>query len=198
MNSRDYKVFRQGCWYHVYNRGHNKELLFIDAQDYLAFAKRLAFILSIEDGNFKTLHPLEKEAFTIMAYCLMPNHFHLLIKQNTKVPVSLLMEKLGTSYGKYFNGRYDKVGSIFQDTFKAKLVENDGYLTYLSAYIHNNPPSPFEYEYSSIHEYLNPVNKRLCDINILLAYFDSNIENYRAFVAGYNIRQHQLIFKTLL
>src|SRR4029078_9195338 len=99
MNSRDYKVFRAECWYHVYNRGHNKELVFLDPQDFLAFTKRLAFILGIGVKWFKThLQPLKKEAFSIMAYCLMPNHYHLLVRQNTNVSIALLMQKLGTSY----------------------------------------------------------------------------------------------------
>lgn len=194
MNSRDYKAFRSGFWYHIYNRGHNKGLIFMDRQDYIAFAKRLGYILALKDINLKTqIQPLDKDCFTIMAYCLMPNHFHLLIRQNTEIPVSMLMKKLGTSYAKYSNARHGKVGDIFQDVFKAKQVDDDSYLTYLSAYIHNNPEAPFAYEYSSIKEYLDPNKAKFCSVEILLKYFDSDPQKYRAFVEGYNFKQHKNI-----
>jgi putative transposase len=194
MNSRDYKNFRSGSWYHIYNRGHNREGVFIDSQDYLAFFKRLSFILAIEEVGFKThIIPLEKNCFSIMAYCLMPNHFHILMRQNTDVSIASLMKKLGTSYAKYFNARYDKLGDVFQDSFKAKLVDSDSYLTYLSAYIHNNPENPFSYEYSSIKEYLDPKNVKLCDTGILLNYFESDLSKYISFVERYNLNQHNKI-----
>ncbi len=194
MNSRDYKVFREGSWYHVYNRGHNKGLVFHNTEDYHAFVKRLAHILSLELlDTSSNLKALEKDAFTIMAYCLMPNHYHFLIRQNTGLSVTVLMQSLGTSYAKYFNSKYSKVGSVFQDTFKAKVVDNDSYLTYLSAYIHNNPESPLRYEFSSVHEYLNPQNVRFCDVSILLSYFESDVDKYKAFIESYSFHHYKLI-----
>src|SRR3989344_4815697 len=83
------------------------------------------------------VRPIPKGSFTILAYCLMPNHFHILIRQNLKIPIGQLMIKVCTSYAKYFNHKYNRVGNIFQDTFKAKVIETDEYLSYLSAYIHN-------------------------------------------------------------
>ena len=75
----------------------------------------------------------------ILAWCLMPNHYHLLLRQRKENGIVLFMQKLGTGYTNYFNQKYHRVGPLFQGKFKAILVENDNYLTHLSRYIHLNP-----------------------------------------------------------
>ncbi len=194
MNSRDYKSFHQGHWYHVYNRGNNKEPIFFDDKDYRIFLQRLAVILGLIPPPRKTfIQPFSKGDFSILAYCLMPNHFHILISQERETSLAILMKKLGTSYVKYFNARYERVGNLFQDTFKSKLVENDGYLTYLSAYIHNNPINPLEYRYSSMGEYINPHNSVICDTDFLLSYFNNDREKYKQFVQNYSYQDYKKI-----
>jgi len=186
---RDYKGIVKDNYYHVYNRGHNYQGIFIDSQDYFNLFKRLKILLSLSEhpgnkshgkGNLR-LQPLPKGSFDIIAYCLMPNHFHFVIKQNSNVAISTLINRLFTSYVKYFNLKYDRVGSIFQDTYKAKLVENDAYLSYLSAYIHNNPEE-INSEYSSFGEYMNPNKTGICNTKLVLNMFDNNSALYKKFV----------------
>ena len=195
MNTRDYKLFRPGECYHIYNRGDNREEVFLDDMDYASFLKRMKLVLGLLDPAIVKLRlrPLPSNSFTVLSYCLMPNHFHFLIRQEANVPIGELMSKVNTSYAKYFNAKYERVGNIFQDTFKAKHVDSDSYLTYLSAYIHNNPTQPFEYVYSSLPEYLGTRNGNLCNPTFILKYFKGNRNDYRKFVEGYTFKDYQKI-----
>ncbi len=146
--TRNY-VFALGEYYHIYNRGTEKRRIFLDKKDY----KRFTFLLficnnhsSIEVRNYKNLTSFGKfnlqrgnTLVDIGAYCLMPNHFHLLLKEKTKGGISLFMQKLTTSYAMYFNIAYERSGSLLQGTFKARPIKEDKYLEYLYAYIHFNP-----------------------------------------------------------
>ena len=111
----------------------------------------------------------------------MPNHFHIEIKQNTSLNIGKLITKVCTSYAKSFNNRYSRIGNLFQDTFKAKVIETEEYLVQLSAYIHNNPEKPFDYPYSSIHEYMSSQND-LCDTNEIMLYFNQDVLEYKKYL----------------
>lgn len=82
---------------------------------------------------------LPEDSFSLMAYCLLPNHFHLLIRQNKDVSVSKFILKVATSYSMYFNKKYNRSGGLFESRFKSKHVDSDEYLKYLFSYIHLNP-----------------------------------------------------------
>lgn len=195
MRNRDYKIFARGNYYHVYNRGNNKEIIFHEPLDFEQFLKRLKLSLGIpttplplyKDKQNRTLsiQPLPINAFSILAYCLMPNHFHFLIRQNSDIGLDRLITKACTSYAAYYNKRYDHIGHVFQDAFKAKLVDDDNYLTYLSAYIHNNPTEPLEYPYSSFQDYIGLRNGNLCEKKTILNYFQSDPIKYKNFVLDY-------------
>jgi len=117
-----------GEYYHLYNRGNNRERVFYEHANYLFFLRRLR----------KYLTPV----FDVVAYCLMPTHYHLLARVKTsKVSkgVSNAMMRFSVSYTKAMNRRYDRVGSLFQGTFRAKHVSRNNYLVHLSRYIHLNP-----------------------------------------------------------
>jgi putative transposase len=195
MNTRDYKMFYSGGYYHIYNRGDNKEAVFIDEQDYLNFLKRLKIILGLMaipnagGRNALRLKSLPPKAFTILCYCLMPNHFHFLIRQNTELSIGRLITGVCTSYAKYFNAKYERIGNLYQDTFKAKHVENDNYLTTLSAYIHTNPSNPFHYSYSSLPDYAGLRNGTICDTGFLLGCFNNDRESYKKFVMDYSEKE---------
>ena len=139
-----------------------------------------------DKANRVRIKPLPQGAFSILCYCLMPNHYHFLIRQNTDVRVDKLISKICTSYAKYFNLKYKHIGNVFQDRFKAKIVENDSYLTYLSAYIHNNPDDPLKWEYSSFPDYLGLRQGQICDKTFLLGMFNNNSEEYKKFVLGFS------------
>jgi REP element-mobilizing transposase RayT len=120
---------------------------------------------------------IEKNNLKLHAFCLMPNHFHLMIEQIGDIPVSNLMLKLCTSYARYVNQKYKRVGHIFQDKFKAVLIENNSQLMWTSAYIHMNPVKdkivkhPSEYLWSSYNDYVLNRNLLVVTKELLLNTF---------------------------
>lgn len=136
----------QNAFYHVFNRGINKQPIFPSETDYHFFLDKLR--------NLK-----KKYDHSIYAFCLMPNHFHISI-QTRKTPISKIMASLATSYSMYFNRTYNHFGPVFQNRFKSILVENDSYFMQLSRYIYLNPvkakliKNPALYPFSSIREAL--------------------------------------------
>ena len=137
--------FVAGEYYHIYNRGNSKQTIFRDKWDYDRFLK----LLFISNGqiNFKIFNA-GKEVFDfnrgaqivdIGAYCLMPNHFHILLTQTGGGNISKFMQKLSTGYSMYFNKKYERTGTLFEGKFKSEHVDNDRYLKYLFSYIHLNP-----------------------------------------------------------
>jgi len=134
-----------GEYYHIYNRGNSKQTIFHDKADYDRFIKIL--FLSNGEESFK-VHLIEKEIYdfdrgaplvNIGAYCLMPNHFHLLLTQTDNGSISKFMQKLTTSYSMYYNKRRERTGTLFEGKFKSEHIDNDRYLKYLFSYIHLNP-----------------------------------------------------------
>ncbi len=131
-------------YYHVYNRGNSKQKIFLDARDYERFVTSLFVLNSTE--SFK-LHFIEnpyvvergQRLVSIGAYCLMPNHFHILLTPLVEGGISLFMKKVMTGYVMYFNNRYERTGALFEGRFKARHVNDDAYMRYLYAYIHLNP-----------------------------------------------------------
>lgn len=174
------RYFQKGSYYHVYNRGNRKQNIFIQYRDYERFLKRMKM--------YK-----EKFGVSILCYCLMPNHYHFLLRQETDIPITVFMLRLGTSYAKYFNIKYEQVGSLFQGRFRAKLIETDEYLLHLSRYIHRNPleiqlSTPgvelADYRWSSYINYLNFVKNPMIESEYILGYFAKNNKSndYKKFV----------------
>lgn len=149
----------QNGFYHVFNRGTNKQTIFYEKSDYLFFLKKL------KDLKGKYDH-------SIYAYCLMPNHFHISI-QTRKIPISKIMSSLTTSYSMYFNRTYSHFGPVFQNRFKSILIENDPYFMKLSQYIYLNPvkakliPDPLLYPYNSLKEALGMEPLSILDSDII-------------------------------
>ncbi|OGI90572.1 hypothetical protein A2911_00395 [Candidatus Nomurabacteria bacterium RIFCSPLOWO2_01_FULL_40_15] len=179
--------FEIGEFYHIYNRGVEKRIIFQNSSEY----KRFLALLYISNSD-KPLHISNdigqggniEEVFqkdrgeplvAIGAYCLMPNHFHLLLTPLAEGGISKFMLKLQTGYSMYFNKKNDRVGALFQGVFKSQHIDNDRYLRYIYAYIHLNPAKLkkvewktqsknflsqlkkfiAEYSYSSLQEYLS-------------------------------------------
>lgn len=193
MRFRDYKEFFEKGVYHIYNRGHNKMVIFRENVDYKFFLDRLEEILGLKPTKSRWLKPLPKGSFTVLAYCLMPNHFHLLVKQEGRLPVSKLFSKLLTSYGMYFNRKYDRVGTIFQDQFKSKQVSDDKYLIPLSAYIHRNHSNFFSWPFSSLPAYLEGSEKGLADPSLVLSKFKRNRKQYQDYINNYHKTNETII-----
>ncbi|MBI3952800.1 MAG: transposase [Candidatus Doudnabacteria bacterium] len=188
MQYRDYKQFFDGGVYHIYNRGHNKMTVFRDNEDYKFFLQRLSEILSLQPSKSRWLKPLPRGSFSVLSFCLMPNHFHFMIRQETKLSTSKLIGKLLTTYGVYFNKKYKHVGTVFQDRFKSKEVDNDEYLVPLSAYINHNPKNFFNWPFSSLPYYLGEDVGVLVDPSLVLNMFEKKREQheqYRKYIKDY-------------
>lgn len=140
--------FVSGEYYHIYSRGNSKQKIFLDEADYDRFLTLLFLCNSKLNINFRNVidaikNPLaferEETLVDIGAFCLMPNHFHLLIRERGEGNISLFMKKLLTAYVMYFNKKYERTGSLFEGKFKSEHVGEDNYLKYLFSYIHLNP-----------------------------------------------------------
>lgn len=158
------KQFQPESSYHVYNRGVGKADIFKDKQDYDAFCRRLMLMLLPENEVEQLQHTKNRirllnlsDRVQLQAYCLMPNHFHFMLRQIDETAITQFMHALTTSYSMYFNRKYDRVGPVFQGRFKAVWVDSDAYFMHLSRYIHCNPVklglNIYEYPYSSLQYY---------------------------------------------
>jgi len=221
-NSR--KIYVKDGHYHVYNRGVEKRNIFQDIQDYKIFMRYLKDSLSTLDKSkieskefilkgqaFKGVPRLPKNfhgKIEIIAYCLMPNHFHLLLKQVENDSLQKFMQALLTRYSIYFNKKYDRVGSLFQGRYKAVLVLEINYLLHLSRYIHLNPS---EYSsnligaYSSYANYLGSRKTRWVKPDFVLNFFNKEISpefkkviSYKDFVENYKNGSTEILGKLTL
>src|SRR6185369_1640463 len=167
-----------GGLYHVITRGNNRRKIFRSHDDYLRFTSILE-------------HQKAKLAFYLYAYCLMPNHVHLLIEMQDG-PVSRIMQRVLTSYSQYHNRKYKKIGHVFQGRYKSILCQTDRYLGELVRYIHLNPvrarmvKRPEHYEYSGHRAYLGFDKTALVDAEPVLRHFAASrkraVEAYIQFV----------------
>lgn len=172
------KIYLPNSVYHVYNRGVEKRKIFNETRDYVHFIEQLKGYLLPKDQAIKeltsrcrSLDSLIKKTIrishmpsycgkiSILAFALMPNHFHLLIKQTGKADMTGFMRSLGTSYSMFFNYKYKRVGSLFQDIYKARLILDDDDLLDTIGYIDRNPykltRSIENYPYSSLKYYVS-------------------------------------------
>ncbi len=150
------KLYVDNSYYHLYNRGVEKRTIFLDEQDYGVLLGYLREYLLPKDEETlrkrlgdpnvsyrekdKILKILRLNNFadevSLIAYCLMPNHFHFFIKQKSAQTINKFMRSLCTRYTMYFNRKYKRVGSLFQDVYKAVLVTHENQFLHLSRYIH--------------------------------------------------------------
>ncbi|MFA5934722.1 MAG: transposase [Candidatus Paceibacterota bacterium] len=140
-------IFSEGEYYHIYNRGTEKRVIFNDKVDYERFIFLLFYANSTKSFSTRDLKKTRGPSsgnrgdslVDIGAYCLMPNHFHFLLKEKINGGISKFMSKITTGYSMYFNKRYERKGSLFQGLFQAQHADSDNYLKYLFSYIHLNP-----------------------------------------------------------
>lgn len=202
-------------FYHIFNRGVNKQPIFENVKDYKRFLTLIRysnyencnlrfskFILLSNRERLEIERKLEKSTklTDILTYCLMPNHFHLLLRQKVNNGISKFMAKLQNSYGKYLNIKNNRIGPLFQNRFKSVLVETDNQLLHLSRYIHLNPYSSaiikdfdalLNYQWSSLREYLLISNSEICIKKVILGSF-SNPTKYREFILNNSDYQKNL------
>lgn len=195
----------EGEYYHIFNRGVEKRTIFADRKDYWRFMTLLficqgdcivnqvgRLVSDVERWRFDNpvfLEVLGKRYAELVAFCLMPNHFHLILRERKEGGISKFMQRLADAYTKYFNTRHDRVGHLFGGKFQSSHIDRNEYLNYLSAYVHLNPRElkgwrgkEATYPWSSFQDYV--VENRwgaFLNPSIVQGQFDTK-EEYKIFV----------------
>ena len=169
--------YRSGCFYHVYNRGVNRGRIFFRQENYAFFLRRMRKYVVPEQAQ-------------IVAYCLMPTHYHLFVQVHADdVFGDAVMQPFMTSYVKAVNKEQDRVGPLFQGKYKAILVDDDAYFSHLSRYIHLNPveagyvDKAEDWPFSSYRDYLGLRQGTIPQSDVVLRRFGA-VAAYRRFVEG--------------
>ena len=191
-------VFRAGRHYHIFNRGNNRQRIFFERENYLFFLRRMRkYLMGVQTSEVLKTSEVCTHPVTVIAYCLMPNHYHLLVQLNDD-ELSRQIMRLSVSYTKAINKRYKRVSALFQGQFKAVPVDTDEQLLHLSRYIHLNPvlagivKHPHDWEFSSYREYVGLREGTLPVPDVVLSQFASH-RTYRAFVEGYSEQDRRVI-----
>lgn len=196
-------------YYHVYNRGENKANIFLDEQDYAVFLSYLKSYLIPKDTEALQKQSVDPTSswrdraqaqrllrlnnfhnkIDLIAYVLMPNHFHFLLQQREERDMELFVQSLMTRYTAYGNRRYKRVGPFFQGTYKAVMIESEEQLLYVTRYIHRNPFSlkrlnPLGSQPSSYADYLGTINHEWVKPSVVLSRYKSKqgFTSYKSFV----------------
>jgi len=170
-------LFLPNHYYHIYNRGANKADIFLGDSDYVFLLK----LLRKKSEEFDV---------SVIAYSLMNNHYHLLLRQNGEATISQFMQSVFNIYSKAFNSKYQHSGTLFEGPFKAIMVKDEKYLVHLCRYIHRNPVEagmvvvPEQWHYSNYLEFIEMRKGKLIDRAFVQEYFGTP-ENYREFVMDY-------------
>lgn len=190
--------------YHVFNRSIARQPIFRTNKDYQRILQLINYYRfekpSLRYSHFNRLPDKQKAQFfdalvqsspmlAIMAYCIMPNHIHFLLKGLKPNAISAFMRNIQHSYSKYYNVKNNRVGSLFQDMFKAVRIETDEQLIHVSRYIHLNPVSSAiieigslaRYPWTSFPDYISGSSNGIVDTSIVLSYFKLR-EIYKQFV----------------
>lgn len=176
--------------YHICNRGVDKRKVFLDVRDYSRFLKNLEDFNTTDPNwkktaaQFQGLTLNKNPLVEIIAYCLNPNHYHLILKQIKEKGITEFMQRIGTGHTMYFNQKNQRSGSLFQGPFKAVHINTNEYLLYLSAYINHNhfihgysKDKNEIYQYSSLPDYLKKRKQNFINPEIITGQF-TNPQDY--------------------
>ncbi len=144
-----------GEYYHLFNRGVNKQIIFHDKTDWARFLFLILYLQSpkvfqnisrpVQEFvkhsvfNIDAGSVVKDRVVELISFCIMPNHFHLIVKEVEEGGISIYMQRVLNAYSKYYNTKYQRSGHIFQGPYRAVHVEDNDQLLYLSAYVHRNP-----------------------------------------------------------
>ncbi|HSW53572.1 MAG TPA: transposase [Ignavibacteriaceae bacterium] len=176
MAKRNVK-FLKGKYFHIYNRGANKKKIFFEEENYFYLLKKLK-------------HYSKKYEFSVIAYCLLPNHYHFVFRQDGDTPLNIPIAFLFNGYTKAVNKRYSRTGTLFEGPFKSIEVEDVNYLLELCRYIHRNPVDDGlvkkleDWEFSNYLEWIGKRNGSLVDLKLRNKYF-SDSDKYKSYVENY-------------
>lgn len=177
MPYRYLKRIDDSQYFHVFNRGNDRKNIFLSAADYGRFLEKLQ--------EYSLKHNVE-----VVAFCLMRNHYHLLLQEAEIGGIAKLMQRLNVAHAMYFNKRYQQIGHLYQGPYKEKCINTDAYMLQVSAYIHNNPvgigKDPQSYVWSSFPDYLGGQASWLNKAPILGYFAESNkVQAYQDFVVAH-------------
>jgi REP element-mobilizing transposase RayT len=183
-------------YYHVYARGASKETIFNDRMDKEYFLYLLSRHLSLKPVTTKKgyVYPHFRGQLELLAYCLMDNHFHLLFYQIEQGTLSSFMKSVMLAYSTYFNRKHQRTGSLFENRFKASLIDKDAYLMHVSRYIHLNPRNWKYFPYSSLKHIRSASEPEWLQTQKVLAQHNSR-KAYLDFV--YDYEDHKQILDTI-
>jgi len=182
--------FRAGYHYHLYNRGANRQPIFFSDENWGYFLRLVR-------------HYLKPDLIDVVAYCLLPNHYHLLVSLKTDALAKKIMQPFTVAYSKAINKQQGRTGPLFEGPFQARLVDRDEYLVHLSRYIHLNPVSaglvahPEDWTFSSYRDYLGLRKGTLPAPGIVMSQFPSP-QAYAAFVEDYQPDDRRVIEQLML
>jgi putative transposase len=191
--------FVSGEYYHLYNRGNSKQQIFHDKEDYRRFVTLLYTCNSTV--NFKMFLIQEsptqdayswdrgKSIVYIGAYCLMSNHFHILITENEDGGISKFMQKLTTAYVMYYNNKYNRTGSLFEGKFKSEHLGSDRYLKYIFSYIHLNPIKLIQKNWKEVG-----IKDKIGALRFLERYEYSSFFEYSGIIRKQNVILHKVVY----
>ncbi len=193
------KLYVEDSFYHVYNRGLNKMDIFKEDEDYRVFFNLLKRVLGEKEQMNKQgrVYPNFHNDLELLSYCLMSNHFHLLIRTKNK-PKLLpeFMKSVMTSYVMFFNKKYGRTGPLFGKRYRAVRITSDDYLWHISRYIHLNPldigKNYTKYNYSSIQYYLKRKRSSWVKPDEILDMFKEARQDYKEFLEDYVEKKAEL------
>jgi putative transposase len=171
-------AFSQGQYYHIYNRGGGRQPIFFEDENYRYLLRLFGKYLAAMD-------------VAVIAYCLMPNHYHFLVRQDGETQAGLLFQRVFNAYSKAINERYGRSGTLFEGRFHSIHVDKSAYLLHLCRYIHANPvmaglaSSPEGWEHSDYRDWIGTQSGGLSDHQFIRANFGSGDNQYREFVQSY-------------
>lgn len=192
------KALTSDSFYHIYNRAVSGQPIIIDQTDasiFLSMFKRHLSHNTQKDSSGRDYVNL-RENIELLAYCIMPNHFHLLVYNIDEKGMIELMRRTMTAYVMNFNKRHSRSGALFQNTYKASLISSDAYLWHISRYIHLNPQDIGvdyrTYEYSSYPYYTHARQADWINTDRVLSLHNHNVSDYKRFVADYQSARKDL------
>jgi putative transposase len=184
------KQYAEDAYYHVYNRGVSKRDIFLDDNDYSVFLGLLKRYLDPTETTRKQ-NRVQYKSFaddvSLLAYCLMPNHFHLLLHQNSRTGMPEFLKSVSVSYSMYFNKKYKHTGALFQQRYRAVRMTDDSQFAHISRYIHMNPKDYEHWNWSSIGYYLGDKHAAWLKTDML-----PDVGDYRHFLDEYKDRREEL------
>lgn len=198
------KVYGADQYYHLYNRGVNRQTIFHEPEDYFYFLSLFKRHLSKDETKDSSGRPYANfnDEVELISFCLMPNHFHLLCYLKEPAGIFKLMQSVLTAYSMYFNRKYHRSGGLYEGPFLASRITNDGYLWHVSRYIHLNPldtsVSFNQYPYSSITYFTGERSADWLHVEKLITNKQEQVQ-YLEFVADYETMHEDMkLLKNIL